>query len=135
MNTTTKVVSTTATLGRKGGSVSSKAKTIAARRSADLGGRESGYSLIGDGYWTQDELPLGHMRLIVWAKPFGADGYQYLVRYTHKGNLDHPDYPLFSCRGENVEATIRRKMLPYDTGLAGLSSLLDDLRAAVDADR
>ena len=134
MSTNKEISNAAAALGRKGGSVSSEAKSIAARRNAALGGREAGYTLIGDDYWTQDELSLAHMRLIVWAKPFGYT-HQFLVRYTHKGNLDHPDYPLFSCRGENVEATIRRKMLPYDTELAGLSSLLDDLRAAVDADR
>ena len=135
MTTTTDISTAAATLGRKGGSVSSEAKTIAARRNAALGGREAGYSLIGDSYWTSDKIDLKKDGLILigWCKPFG-DSYEFLIRVTYKGNADHPSLPMFSCRGENVEATIRRKCDCHGD-LSHLSSLLDDLRAAVDAER
>lgn len=135
MTATTEISTAAATLGRKGGKATSEAKTIAARRNAERGGRPAGYSLIGDEYWEGDRIDLGRngLILIAWARPFGA-GHEFLVRVTYKGNADHPSLPLFACRGDNVEATIRRKCDQYGD-LTHLPSLLHDLRAAVDAAR
>lgn len=98
--------------------------------------------LIGQEYWVKDDIELhknldrpGNRDLILvgWAKPHGND-YEFLIRVTHAGNLDHPDYPLFSCRGKNVEATIRRRCEKYGD-LKHLPSFLNDLRQSVDEKR
>lgn len=125
------IESPAAALGRKGGSAKTEAKAAAARANGAKGGRPIRTpGTIGDGYYASDSIEIGEMVVKLWAKPHG-ETVEFLCRYTAKGGLDRPNWPLFAVRGGDAAAKIRRRLAPWEPEIPELDGVLASLESQI----